>query len=149
MELKLIGFKEVDAVLKGLPKQVNHKLFSQAHAQAAKVLVQKAKNLAPEGPNGNLVDSIGTVKMNFSKASELGLTQTGPRRGRYNGNVGHLVEYGTRARVNRHGASRGVMPKKPFMEPAWEQTKSQVIKSVNGFVGKALFNFMKRTIKNG
>jgi hypothetical protein len=151
VRIRLTGVKEIDDVLKGLPKQVNHKLLQQAHTQASKVLVEKAKLLAPEGENGDLVDSIGTVREGFAKASELGLVQTGPRRrrGRYKGHAGHLVEYGTVSRRNRSGANRGIMPKKPFMEPAWESTKDKVIGSINGFLGKALLNFMKRTIKRG
>jgi hypothetical protein len=151
VRMRLTGVKEIDRVLLGLPRQVNHKLLQQAHTQASKVLVEKAKLLAPEGPNGNLVDSIGTVRESFAKSSELGLVQTGPRRrrGRYKGYAGHLVEYGTRPRRLKNGANRGVMPKRPFMEPAWEQTKDRVLGSINTQLGTALYRFMKRTIKNG
>lgn len=149
LKVKLVGVREIDQVLKGLPQQVNHKLVQQANTSASKVLVNTAKLTAPEGPTGNLIDSIGVVKVPFSKATELGLIQVGPRRGRYKGNAGHLVEYGTRRRENKRGANRGAMPKRPFMEPSWDRTKNNVIESINGFIGKALWSFMKRTIKNG
>ncbi len=149
--MKFTGVKEIDQVLRGLPKQLNHKLLQQAHTQASKVLVEKAKLLAPEGPAGNLVDSIGTVREGFAKAKELGLVQSGPRRrrGRYKGHAGHLAEYGTTVRRTKKGANRGVMRKKPFMEPAWIQSKDQVIGSVNQHLGKALYNYMKRTVRRG
>jgi len=150
VKLRLTGAKEIDAVLKGLPLQLNHKVLQQAHASAAKVTVDTAKLMAPEGPTGNLIDSIGVYKEPFSKAAELGLIQAGPRRGRYKGNAGHLVEYGTKPRsLKKNGANRGVMKAKPFMEPAWERTKDRVMDSINDMIGKTLWRFMRRTIKNG
>lgn len=148
MDLKFTGVQEIDKVLKGLPRQLNHKILQSAHVQAAKPLVEKAKLLAPEGPNGHLVDSIGTVKAPARRATNLGETNTGPRRsGKYKGHHGHLVEYGTNPRVNKSGANRGRMKPDPFMEPAWESTKTKVETSISTELGKSLFRFMKRTIK--
>jgi HK97 gp10 family phage protein len=150
VRIRLTGVKEIDQVLKGLPKQLNHKILQQAHTSAAKVLVDTAKLAAPEGPTGNTVDSIGVVKTPFAKASELGLINVGPRRGRYKGNVAHLIEYGTGPRsLKSNGANRGTMPAKPFMEPSWQRTKDTVVNSIDRFLGATLYRFMKRTIKNG
>lgn len=149
VKVKLTGVREIDSVLKGLPLEVNHKIVQQANASAARVLVTAAKLKAPEGPTGNLVDSIGVIKTPLSKATELGLIEVGPRRGRYKGNAAHLVEYGTMPRRNERGANRGFMPKDPFMEPSWDKTKSPVLSAINGFIGKHLWRFMKRTLKNG
>jgi hypothetical protein len=142
VKVKFVGVKEIDSVLKGLPRQINHKLLQSAHVQASKILVDKAKLLAPEGKNGDLIDSIGTMKESVRKASELGMTKTGPRRrkGRYKGHTAHIVEYGRSGRR---------MKVTKFMEPAWVATRNQVTASINGFLGKALYNFMRRTIKNG
>jgi hypothetical protein len=147
--VKLVGVKEIDAVLRGLPAQLNHKVLQSAHQKAVKPTVDAAKLLAPEGPSGKLIDSIGVIKTNFSKATELGEIQAGPRRGRYKGNAGHLVEYGTKARYNKRGAYRGIMKKKPFMQPAWDKTKNQVVTTINTEIGRSLHSFMKRTIRNG
>jgi|SRR5690606_31370984 len=150
VRIRVTGVKEIDTVIRKLPDQVNHKLLQSAHLQALKLTVDKAKMLAPEGPTGNLVDSIGTVRPSFKRASELGLVESGPRRkGRYKGQAGHLVEYGTRPRQTKKGANRGAMKAKPFMEPAWESTKNDVIKSINQYLGRALVNFMKRVIRRG
>jgi hypothetical protein len=149
VSVKTTGVKPIDYVLKRLPQQLNHRVLQSAHYDAAKVLVNEAKNLAPEGPTGNLVDSIGTVRPSMSKASELGLIEVGPRRGRYKGNAAHLVEYGTVQRRNKRGANRGKMTAKPFMFPAWEKTKDRIRASINTNIGTALWRFMKRTIKNG
>jgi hypothetical protein len=149
MDIKVTGVKEIDQVLKGLKYQLNHKILQSAHYQASKILVSTAKGMAPEGPTGNTVDSIGTVRPGLSRAAELGLVETGPRRGRYKGNIAHLIEYGTKQRTNSHGANRGVMPKRPFMLPAWERTKDSIRASINDNIGLSLWRFMKRTIKNG
>lgn len=146
--MSFTGVKEIDAVLKGLPAQVSHKVLGQAHADAAKPLIDRAKLLAPEGPTGNLVDSIGAEKESIAKATEVGAVVVGPRRGRrYKGFAGHLVEYGTKSRTNRKGAYRGSMPKRPFMKPAFDSTGREVQNRIADSIGKKLLSFMKRTLK--
>ena len=148
--IRLTGDKEIDKVLKGLPKEVNNKLLTQAHTAAAKIVVEKAKLLAPEGPTGNLVDSIGTQATGVRNQKALGETWTGPRRGRGKGQrgfAGHLVEYGTKTRKTKKGANRGKMTKKPFMIPSWEATKGKVEPSIAGFLSKAYIKYMKKTLK--
>jgi|ERR1044071_6389933 hypothetical protein len=147
--VKLTGVKEIDQVLKGMPAQLNHRVLQAAHASALKQTIDQAKLLAPEGPTGDTIDSLGIIKPSFARASDLGLVEGGPRRGKYKGNKAHLIEYGTKSRATKKGANRGVMPKRPFMEPAWQRTKSSVLSSVNNFIGAKLLAFMKRTIKNG
>lgn len=113
---------------------------------ASKVLVDAEKLSAPEGPTGNLVDSIGVVKTSFGRASALGEINVGPRRGRFKGYAAHLVEYGTGPRAYK-GANRGVMPKKPFALPSWTRTKTRVQESIRVHLGRHVLAFMKRTIK--
>lgn len=149
VKIRVTGVKEIDDVLKGLPLQVNHKVLQQAHTSAAKVLVDTAKLTAPEGPTGNTVDSIGVFKYPFAKASELGLIDAGPRRGRYKGNAAHLTEYGTKPRYNKSGAHRGFVKAQHWMEQSWDRTKDNVTNNINKFLGASLLRFMKRTIKNG
>lgn len=146
--ITVTGVAEIDKVLKELPRQMSHTVLGAAHAGAAKPLVEKAKLLAPEGPTGNLVDSIGTVKANIKKANQLGEVKVGPRRsGKYKGFAGHLVEYGTRKRRTRKGANRGFMPAKPFMKPAFDQTKGIVERQIAGEVGKVLVRTMRRHLR--
>lgn len=150
MKIRLTGVAEIDAVLKGLPKEVNNKLLTTAHTNAAKFTVEKAKLLAPEGPTGNLVDSIGTQAIGLSTQRSLGATHTGPRRGRgrgQRGSAGHLNEYGTKLRKTKSGANRGKMTAKPFMSPAWEATKQKVENSISDELGKAVLKFIRKTLK--
>lgn len=159
VKITLTGVKEIDACLKAMPLQLTDRVLQQAGVSASKVLVAKAKLLAPEGPNGNLVDSIGAVKGSFNQVRslqrEVGQVTVGPRRGRYKGYHAHLVEYGTRPRYTKgrgkkrkvRNAYRGIMRKKPFMEPAFQATRTQVLNDYNTQVAKSLLRTMRRTLK--
>lgn len=148
--IKLTGDKELDKFLKGLPKELNNTLLTKTHINAAKHVVEKAKLLAPEGPTGNLVDSIGTQATGVKRQRSLGETHTGPRRGRGKGQrgfAGHLVEYGTKTRKTKRGANRGKMKANPFMAPAWEATKTKVEPSISAEHSKVVIKYMKKTVK--
>lgn len=148
IQLKLIGEQAIDNVLKALPHAVSHQILAPANMLAAKPLVEKEKLLAPEGPTGNLVDSIGAVRSTLKKANTLGEVMVGPRRkGGFKGFAGHLVEYGTRRRTNKSGANRGIMPKTPFARPAFEATKGQIESLIAQSVGKVMIRTMKRSLK--
>lgn len=147
VNISITGAKEIDAVLKAMPKELTHKVLGAAHANAAKPLVEKEKLLAPEGPTGHLVDSIGVVKTTFKKANTIGEVKVGPRTGRFKGNHGHLVEFGTKPRRTKSGANRGIMPAHPFAKPAFDQTKGQVEGGIAQAVGKVVLRTMKRYIK--
>jgi len=131
--------------MKRLPPSLSEKVLASAHRSSLLPLVKKAKLLAPEGPTGNLVDSIGTERVTQARK---GGVQAGPkRRGRFKGFAGHLVEFGTKARTKKRGASTGKMTPKPFMAPAFEQTKDLVNDQIADNIGKSLFRLMKRTLK--
>lgn len=154
MNIRLTGVEEIDQVLKGLPLVVNDKLLQEAHAKAAKPLVDRAHLLAPVYKTGNLAESIGVVRTKSQLAGsvgqELGLINVGPRRkGGSKGFAGHLVEKGTKERSDKSGANRGSVKPEPFMEPAWQQTQGQVESSIADFLGREVNNFMRRTIKKG
>lgn len=146
--ISVTGVAEIDKVLRELPKQMTHTILGAAHAAAAKPLVTKAKLLAPEGPTGNLVDSIGATKTNIKKANKLGEVRVGPRRkGGLKGFHGHFVEYGTRRRRTKKGANRGVMPAKPFMKPSYHATKNEVERQIAVSIGKVMVRTMRRYLR--
>jgi hypothetical protein len=146
--LSVTGYKEIDSVLRGLPLQLSHTVLQAAHLSAAKPLIEKEKLLAPEGPTGNLVDSIGGVKTPFRRANVVGEITVGPRRSRrHKGHAGHLVEFGTKARTTKKGANRGSMRKKPFAEPAFRITQPIVVNRISTELGRKLYSYMKRVIK--
>src|SRR5688572_31931778 len=139
----LTGVKEIDDNLQGLKAQVSHKVLQQGNAFAAKSLVNKAKLMAPEGPTGNLIDSIGTVMPSVRASDAIGEVHVGPRRRNgFKGQAGHLVEFGTKRR-NNNGANRGVMPKRPFMEPAFENVKDQMISGIASAIARKFELFLR------
>ncbi len=149
IKISVTGVKELDAVFKGLPKLVSHKMLSDVHATAAKTLVDRAKLLAPLGETMNLTKSIGVERESLkTSTTSLGQVQAGPRRGRFKGQVGHLVEYGTKPRkLKSNGAYRGVMKIKKFMEPAFMQTKEVVERIISYQLSRHIVNYIKANVK--
>jgi hypothetical protein len=146
-QVSFTGVEKIDRVFRNLPKEMTHQVLGQAHAAAAKPLVEKEKLLAPEGPTGNLVDSIGAVKTSFKRASVVGEVKAGPRRGRYKGYHGHLSEYGTRERRTKQGWRRGRMRAKPWARPAFRLTKDLVEKGIATQIGRKLLARMKKELR--
>ena len=56
--------------------------------------------------------------------------------GKGSGMAAHLVEYGTVERFTESGASRGMMPAKPFMRPAVDENRYNVIAKVRNRMSK-------------
>lgn len=144
--ITITGYAEIDKLLRQLPDQLQHKILSEAHAIAARPLVDRAATKAPE-KTGNLSQSIGVKKFSVQKAAQIGLVQVGPLRGGgRKGYHAHLIEYGHRM-ITRSGESRGFVKARPFMEPAFNETKDMVERNIAEIIGKRLLSFMKRTIK--
>lgn len=152
VKLSVSGVKEIQGVFNALPKVYQENVLYQAHRAAAKPLVEKEKLLAPEGPTGHTIDSIGVVR--DKRAKEIGNVKVGPRRGKFKGNAAHLIETGTKPRkTNGRGkyktsANRGVMPATPFVKPAFDATQGAVIDLIAVEVGRKTVTAMKRYIKN-
>lgn len=146
--LSVTGYEQIDAVLRGLPLLYTHKVLQAAHAEAVKPLVEREHRLAPVGNTGRLADSIGIVKPSIQRVMVIGEVIVGPRRGKFGGQHAHLNEFGTGPR-DYNGANRGVMPAKPFLKPAFEQTNSQVVSRISSSLGQKTYSFMRRIIKNG
>lgn len=146
--ITISGVQEIDKVLSELPMIMTHNILGSAHLLAAKPLVEKEKLTAPEGPTGNLVDSIGAYKISIARAGHLGEVRVGPRRKPpFKGFAGHLVEFGTKRRTNKNGANRGIMPAHPFAKPAFDQTKAEVEGLIAQSIGRVVLRTMKRYLK--
>lgn len=153
MELILTGYKEIDQVLRGLPLQINHRIIGAANAEAAKPMVERAKALVAKDTD-RLMASIAVVKQPITKSTNLGEVLVGPRL-RKGGYKGHWIEYGTKPRYTKgkgkkrpvRGAYRGYLTPRPFMRPAFEQTKDLVLSRIREAIGVKLYAFMRRTIK--
>lgn len=146
MNVSITGLAEIDNLLRQLPIHIQHKLLSETHAEAAQPLVQRAASKAPE-KTGNLSKSIGVKKFNVTRASQLGLVQVGPLRGGgRKGYHGHLIEYGHRI-VTKRGRALGFVEERPFMAPAYNETKDMVERNIATILGKKIAAFMRKTIK--
>lgn len=146
VKISVTGIAEFDKVLKGLPNKVNDKLLGNVHTIAANPLIQRAKLFAPIN-KGGLTKSIGSEKTTMGRSSSLGLVNIGPRRGRHKGQAGHLFEYGTKARYNKKGAYRGIISKKPFMQPSLLQTKNQVENIIIYQLSREIVSYIKQGVK--
>ena len=145
VKISVTGIAEIDQVLRGLPQQLQHKILSEAHAEAAQPLVKMAYYKAPLR-TGRLAESIGVKKTNLGKVGAIGLVQVGPiRGGSKKGYHAHLIEYGHR--LVRGGKQIGFVRAKPFMEPSFNATKDIVESNIASTLGKRLLAFMKRTVK--
>lgn len=147
------GVKELDDLLRQMPIELNHRILGAANTAAAKPLVDAAQSMAPIGRTGNLKKSIGAVKISQRVAGEIGVVHVGPRRkGGYKGFHGHLVEFGTGPRppggwyARFPNAGPTVMPKKPFMKPALDRTRSEIENTRTEFIAVKLVAFMKRKL---
>lgn len=143
INISVIGAKELDAALKGLPSVLSESMVTKAHSDAAFPLVSAAHFLAPVGKTGNLADSIGIEKVGIKRGGNIGQISVGPRRkGGFKGFHGHLIEYG---KTNRDGSR--TQPR-PFMEPAFNNTKTQVETGIAREIGKRITMYLKRTVKS-
>lgn len=141
------GLKELVRSLNGIEKQFSDKIIRKVSAISAEPLVHEMHRRSPVGLTGNLADSIGIVN-----EKQLGGVAVGPRRkGGFKGFAGHLVEYGTKKRrttggIFSGGANRGVMPKKPFVEPSWDSRKDEVQERLVKNYGEHIAKYLKRTV---
>jgi HK97 gp10 family phage protein len=142
------GLQEIKDFVNGLPKELSHKVMQTVNAEAAQPMVARIHLLAPVGKTGNLADSIGVEKPNIKRTTEIGMVHVGPRRSsKHRGFHAHLVEYGTKDRVTKDGVRTGVMPKQPFIKPAFDQMSGSVLNNINNILGRRVVQFAKRKIK--
>lgn len=145
-KLSITGHDVVDNVLRSMPQELSHKVLGSAHAKAAQPMIPAAQSHI-RSKTGNLRGSIGTEKIAFKKTSELGLVYVGPRRRRgYKGMHGHMVEFGHDVKRKKGGDVLGYAKPYPFMEPAFNQTKSIVENNIKEELVRKLAGFMKRFI---
>jgi hypothetical protein len=145
MRISLTGDKAIDDILRNLPDAVSHRTMGDAHYKAAQPFVETEKLTAPEGPTGNLVDSIGAVKLSQKRSTEAGEVHVGPRAGgKYKGGHAIIVTKGTKRRQNRRGANRGVMRPNSYIQKAFIQRQSQVVGNISQEVAKSLLRTMRR-----
>ncbi len=140
--VKIEGVDEVKQVLRLMPTLVRNRTLRNANRASGRIVAKKQKELAPKGKTRNLETSIGTESEGKSDIA------VGPRRrGRYKGHAGHLVNFGTKPRRKKRGASTGVMPANPFVEESFDQSIDKMKTESRVKLARAVSNQMKRIIK--
>jgi HK97 gp10 family phage protein len=131
---KLEGTEYFDKILKEFNERDRKAIILAAARAAAKPLIESAKQKAPVGFTGVLYKSIGaaTVRQNNK---EVAAVQVGPRKSKNKKAdpwYARFVEYGTSKSAAR-----------PFMTPAWAESRAEVQKIMGVEVGKAIVRKMK------
>jgi HK97 gp10 family phage protein len=139
-DINVFGADEIRRMFRELPQQVNQdKIWNKFFKKISKPLISKAKSLAPK-KTGQLAKSIGYFRTKASKRFLGGYV--GPRvKGAFaardkdykgsnkskiytkSGFYGAWQEYGSEVMFG--GKGTGVS--QPFLKPAFEQTKTQMI----------------------
>lgn len=156
------GVKELDNLLRSLPKKMTHRIIGAANADAAKPLIQAARSNI-KSKTGNLAKSIGAIRVPERKIrqnEDLGLVIVGPRfGGGYTGRHGYVVEKGHKIgpgpRMNYRFRSgkinprpRKVVPPHPYMIPAFHSTKGIVEGRMRYSLVSKMDQIIRRFIKN-
>lgn len=125
--MKIAGFRELEAVLIAMPRQLVGQNVSSGMRRALKPVADAARAYAP----GNLDERIRIAPT--IKAGQLAQALERPAQGRKVMFVGstaphaHLVEFGTGPRYHKNGKYVGVMTPDPFLRPAWDANKDEVL----------------------
>jgi len=147
IEFNLKGMDDLTLALKGVPKKISKEVASDSMTIAVRPLVMAIASYAPVD-SGDLKRSIGWVIRQYKTGVTLAVI--GPVRGKGTfrtkkgnlnepANYAHLVEFGhntprsTKGRKNTIGPL--AVPAHPFMRPAWEATKEQVLNTFNDTFG--------------
>ena len=165
IELKLSGFKEVDDILKNLPKQVQRKILLGAQREVLKPVakdMESALSAVAGNVSGNLRDSIGIRALRggkeFNAASLAGIRYGN----RYKGFHGRFIESGTSIRkprkrkvmkfIGKDGQevfikSAAPMRKTPFMQPTIDKHLPRISREYPEALLKSMSRYMKRKLK--
>lgn len=125
--LKVEGFKELDALLIAMPRRLASQAVTAGMRRALQPVAAAARAYAP----GSLSDRIRIAPT--IKAGQFAQALEKPGKGKRVMFVGsgaphaHLVEFGTGPRFHKSGKYVGIMPPDPFLRPAWDANKDEVL----------------------
>lgn len=134
--IKVEGLKELEAALAELPKSTGKNVMRRVARKALEPVIAAAKPYAPWGK--------GKLRKSLAVSTKLSKRQASLARGQdraegkasitvYAGATAlphaHLMEFGTKNRVQKStGRSTGSVKPRPFMRPAWDAKKDEVLK---------------------
>lgn len=138
--MKIEGLRELEKALMELKTTTAKGVARRAMKKSLAPFRDRAAAMAPrgteplEGRDERLADSLAiTTRLSRSQRRGLKLDRdtvymfAGPSGQRH----AHLVEFGTGPRFQKNGRYVGRMPAQPFMRPAWDATKAEVLKRIS------------------
>lgn len=161
----ILGEKEITDFFRLLPIELTDRVMTAAHKDAAKPLIEQARQNAPLGPAKQrarakrprkpLRESIRAVSGgSFKRTNEVGLIHIAAlRKNPYGAFHAGLVEFGTKNRPpggwyakfpNAHKTSSKAIP---FMKEAYDAKIGEVRNRINDSIGKKVVALMKRTVR--
>lgn len=138
MQIKLEGFADLDKALAELSKAAGKGVLRRTLKKAATPMADIARGLAPEGPTGNLKQSIGY-------GTKLTKRQAGLHRKMFRddkASVEGFVGANDPAAVQQEFGNENHAPQ-PFLRPAWDQDKGPLVDRL----GKELAVEVEKSVK--
>lgn len=150
LTLEMEGVEDMETALRKLGQdRLIRRTMRRGLLKVTRPAAETAKRLAPK---------TGTGKMAAKIRASTTLSRRQRRGGhyRFDPNVayvwlgagprgpGVLTEFGTGPRYTKKGAFRGAAPAQPFLRPAWEQHKHQILKDLGPELWKEINKSAKR-----
>ena len=135
-EIEMKGWKEIDKVLKMLPRKMGEDVLTRATKSGATIVKNEVVRRAPVGKGpphplyGRLKNNIKTVKLKYQRNRVTMAVHTGDAF------WAHFLEFGTGRYYEGTGTySKGSdakthMPAHPFFRPAWDATHEKALAKV-------------------
>ena len=158
MTVNITGLKELQQALNQLPLEIQKRPLRSAVSAGAKVIVDEAKRLAPQGETGNLRKALYRYRSRSQSSRGQETFLVGVRKGKKN-----YVDSAKNRRLNRVGKKYTVegeafywrfvefgtskMPARPFLLPAFESKKNQAVETIKNRLAVAIENTAKKMKK--
>ena len=122
----ITGLQEVLKALTEAGKAITDQEVKKIVRDEAMAMIITAQSKAP---SQDIRESIGFIEKNENKFTKTVLI--GPRYyGGHRGQLAHTFEYGTAERFTKDGQARGFIVAQPFMRPALDQHKTNIVTNV-------------------
>ena len=143
-DFEIRGMEQLLRKLQKLPEDVARDVATAALMKVAEPVVDEAKARAPRrtGAGASHIEAASRRQGTFEFAVSVGpsvKTQASRREGFYL----RFVELGTGPRSTKAGASRGSMPRKPFLRPALDAKSREAV----SIAGRELARGIERAAK--
>lgn len=137
LRMEFQGGKALEQALIDLGTSASvRRVLKKVVLKALQPVAMEAEARAPRGTEGDIAQNI-EVGSQLSRRQRRGIERAGPNEARaYVGpragvtGKAVLAEFGTVLRHHRTGKSTGAAPAQPFMRPAWENNKWDVLETI-------------------